>query len=136
METPNPILASPENGIIKSHKELLIDADKKIGELENKIRNMEGEMTGLKDVNEKLRWQNAQLRIGVTAMGNHFNCPPEEFKKIYEAYCAEQDKKYQTLADEAKKKFMDDMRAGKVPEVVDRATGDNATEFPSAKKEQ
>jgi hypothetical protein len=120
------ILASSENGIIKTPKDLLIAAEKKIGELQNQIRTMEDEAKAGVETIDKLKWQTAQLRIAVTAMGEHFNCPPEEFKKIYDAYCDKQNAEVQKLADEAKAKFIQELKDGKVPEfkVMNRETGE------------
>lgn len=120
------ILASSENGLIKTPKDLLIAAEKKIGELQNQIRGMEEEAKQGAETIDKLKWQTAQLRIAVTAMGEHFKCPPDEFKKIYDAYCDKQNAEVQKLAEEAKAKFMQDLKDGKVPEfkAVDRQTGE------------
>ena len=98
-------------GLIKSPKDMLVDAEKKIAALELEKRN-------LWEANEKLKWQNAQLRVGLTALGKHHGHSPEEVKKIYDDYCAEQDKEYQKLAEDAKKQFMADMAAGKVPNLT------------------
>lgn len=110
------ILASSENGIIKTPKELLISAEKKIGELQKRILEMEEEAKQGVETIDRMKWQTAQLRIAVTAMGEHFNCPPEEFKKIYDAYCDKQNAEVAKLAEEAKAKFMQDLKDGKVPE--------------------
>lgn len=75
---------------------------------------------------EKLKWQNAQLRIGVTSLAVHFNQTPEQVKAIYDKYCDEQNAEVMRLSQEAKQKFMDDLKAGKVPDLkaTDRNTGE------------
>ncbi len=123
MESP---LASNENGIIKTPKELLIAAERKVGELENKIRQMDEEAKQGVETIEKLKWQNAQLRIGVTSLAVHFDQTPEQVKAIYDKYCDEQNAEVAKLAEEAKAKYMADLRAGRVPDlkVTDRNTGE------------
>lgn len=122
----NKHLASGENGLIKSPKDLLVAAEQKIGELNKQILAMQEEAKKGVETIDRLKWQCAQLRIAVTAMGNHFNCPPEQFKKIYDDYCERQNAEVQKLAEEAKAKFLQDLKDGKVPEfkAVDRNSED------------
>lgn len=98
--------ASGENGIIKSPKDLLIDAEKKIGEMENERRETFKAM-------EILKWQNAQLRVAVTAIGSHFNCPPEDAKVIIDAFIERQEQTFLKANAEAKAKFIQDVKDGK-----------------------
>ena len=114
-------MASGENGLIKSPKQLLVDAEKKIGELENERRKH------LEQI-EVLKWQNAQLRVAVTALGSHFKCPPEEAKVIIDAYIERQEAAYLKATQEAKEKFLQDLKDGKVPqfETVDNHVGNKA----------
>jgi chromosome segregation ATPase len=115
-------MASGENGLIKTPKQLLIDAEKKIGQLENEAR------MGAQVI-EKLKWQNAQLRIGVTSLAMHAGLTPEQVKEIYDAYCAKQDAELQKSSEEAKKKFMEDLKAGKVPDLTQPPQDGNVVEF-------
>jgi len=98
--------ASGENGMIKSPKQLLIDAEKKIGEMENERRQNFKAM-------EILKWQNAQLRVAVTAIASHFNCPPEEAKPIIDAFIERQEASFLKANEEAKAKFIQDVKDGK-----------------------
>ncbi len=124
MEPIQPF-ASNENGLIKNPRELLQIADQKVGQLENRIRAFEEEAKAGAETIDKLKWQNAQLRIGVTSLAVHFNQTPDDVKKIYDAYCEKQNAEVARLSDEAKQKFMDDLKAGKVPEfkAVERDSG-------------
>lgn len=103
-------LASRENGIIKTERQLLIEAEQKIGQMENERR------LGMEHI-EKMKWQIAQLRMGVAALAVHFNQTPDQVKVIYDAYCAAEDAKMSEAAQEhvreAKKKFMEGLAAGK-----------------------
>lgn len=108
---PNdPILPSRENGVIKTERQLLVEAEKKIGQMENERR------LGMEHI-EKMKWRIAQLRMGVAALATHFGQTPDQVKVIYDAYCVEQDKLQSEAAlkatDEAKRKFMEDLAAGK-----------------------
>lgn len=96
--------------VLKTERQMLIDAEKKIGELETIIRTNA-------ELIEKLKWQCAQLRIGITAMGNHYNCSPQQCKELFDAYVAEQEKALKEQGEEAKKQFMEDLKNGKVPEL-------------------
>jgi uncharacterized coiled-coil protein SlyX len=131
MSNPIQPFASNENGLIKNPKELLVIAEQKVGQLENRIRELEEQAKAGVETIDKLKWQTAQLRIGVTALATHFKQSPEEVKVIYDKYVTEQDEHYKKLADEAKAKIMQDLKDGKVPDlkVVDRATGE-VVEFP------
>lgn len=108
------ILASRENGVIKSEKQLLMEADKKIGEMENERR------LGIKHI-EDLKWLLASARSGVAALATHFNLTPEQVKVIYDDYCKSENEKILKQNEEAKAKFMQDLKDGKKPEfrVVD-----------------
>lgn len=117
---PNdPILASRENGVIKTERQLLIEAEQKIGQMEKERR------LGMEHI-EKMKWQIAQLRMGVAALATHFNQTPDQVKVIYDAYCAAEDAKMseaaQKATEEAKKKFVEDLKAGKKVDfkVIDR----------------
>ena len=96
--------------ILKPAADMLVEAEKKIGDLERQIRNGTAE-------NEKLKWQCAQLRIGVAALAEHAGHTPEKVKEIFDAYCKEQEAEYNKMAEEAKKKFMQDMKDGKLPDL-------------------
>lgn len=108
--------ASNENGLIKTPRELLIAAEKKIGELENRLRQMDEDAKLGVDTIEKMKWQNAQLRIGVTSLAVHFNQTPAQVKEIYDKYCDAQNAEVAKLSEEAKKQFMEQLKAGKVPD--------------------
>lgn len=115
-------LASRENGIIKTERQLLIEAEQKIGAMENERR------AGMEHI-EKMKWQIAQLRMGVAALATHHGHTPDEVKVIYDAYCVAEDAKQSEAAlkatQEAKQKFMEDLAAGKTPEgfkVISRET--------------
>lgn len=101
---------SSENGVIKTEKQLLVEAEKKIGQMENERR------LGIEHI-EKLTWQTAQLRVGVAALATHFEQTPAQVKEIYDAYCAKMDEKAGAEAGlmnaEAKAKFMQDLADGK-----------------------
>lgn len=116
MTEPIQPFASNENGLIKNPKELLVIAEQKVGQLENRVRELEGEAKIGGETIEKMKWQNAQLRIGITSLAVHFNQTPEQVKAIYDAYCEEQNAAVEKLSLEAKQKFMDALKAGKVPE--------------------
>lgn len=109
----NRIFASGENGVIKTERQLLIEAEKKIGEMEKERR------IGIDHI-EKMKWQIAQLRMGVASLATHFGQTPEQVKEIYDKYCEEQDKllgdEVRKTTEEAKAKFKADLAAGKVPE--------------------
>lgn len=115
MEPIQPF-ASNENGLIKNPRELLIIAEQKIGQLENRIRAMEEEAKAGVETIDRMKWQNAQLRIGVTSLAVHFNQTPDQVKEIYNKYCDAQNEEVNKLSAEAKQKFMDDLKAGKVPD--------------------
>lgn len=107
--------ASPEElkgsgSLIKSHKDLLIDAEKKIASLELENRNLGNE-------NEKLKWQNAQLRTAVTALAEHGKHDNDAVQKIYNDFANEQEAIYNTMVEEAKKQFLEDMKSGKSPDL-------------------
>lgn len=121
---PNdPILASRENGVIKTERQLLIEAEQKIGQMEKERR------LGMEHI-EKMKWQIAQLRMGVAALATHFNQTPDQVKVIYDAYCAAEDAKLveeaKKATEEAKKKFVEDLKAGKKVDfkVIDRDNPD------------
>lgn len=103
-------LASRESGIVKTERQLLIEAETKIGAMENERR------LGMEHI-EKMKWQIAQLRMGVAALATHAKLTPDEVKVIYDAYCAAEDAKMSESAQKevaaAKKKFMEDLAAGK-----------------------
>lgn len=103
-------LASRESGIVKTERQLLIDAEIKIGKMENERR------LGIEHI-EQMKWQIAQLRMGVAALATHFKLTPPEVKVIYDEYCAAEDAKVNDEAlkatNAAKRKFMEDLAAGK-----------------------
>jgi hypothetical protein len=118
-------LASRESGIIKTERQLLIEAEKKIGQMENERR------LGMEHI-EKMKWQIAQLRMGVAALATHHGHTPDEVKVIYDAYCAAEDAKIaeatKPAVDAAKKKFMEDLAAGKIPEGFEVISRDEVPE--------
>lgn len=106
----NNLGSTDQPGLLKTEKQLLIEAEKRIGELEKTLRASQQE-------NEKLKWQAAQLRIGVASLAESAGHTPEKVREIFDAYCQEQDKKYQQLAEEAKAKFVQDLKSGKCPDL-------------------
>jgi hypothetical protein len=99
-------LASGENGIIKTPKQLLIEAEQKIGQMENERR------LGIEHI-QKQNMMIANLRIGLTAVATHFNLTPLQVKEIYDKYCAEHAKDAEGLAVEAKEQFLKSVKEGK-----------------------
>lgn len=120
---PNsPILASGENGVIKTHKQMLIEAEQKIGEMENERR------LGIAHI-EELKWLVASARSGVAALATHFGLNPEQVREIYNKYCDEQNAKILEANEKAKAQYIQDLKDGKKPDIqiVDRqAQADNA----------
>ncbi len=102
-------LASRESGIVKTERQLLIEAETKIGQMENERR------LGMEHI-EKMKWQIAQLRMGVAALATHFGQTPDQVKVIYDAYCAAEDAKLseqgQAEVKAAKAEFMRKLAAG------------------------
>lgn len=112
--------------IIKSDRENLVDAEKKIAELELKLRNATVQI-------DRLKWLSSERLIGVTALAKHFNCPPDEYQKIYKAYCDEQEKEYAKMTEEAKKKILADIRSGMDPQFIvvnEDAAKENPVKLP------
>ncbi len=105
------MIETPSNNhhLILPPKELLARAEKKIAEMETQAIN------GVKEI-EKLKWQNAQLRVAVTALGRHFNCEPDAAKIIIDAYMKEQEDEFQKQTEEAKAQYISDLKAGRVPQ--------------------
>ena len=96
---------------------------------ESMIAKMEEERTkGLEHIKNQT-WQIAQLRMAVTALCMKFNVSTEQCKEIYDAFCAEEDKKIVDSQLEqleaAKKKMVEDIKAGKKVEftAMDRSAG-------------
>lgn len=62
-------------------------------------------------------WMIVQLRMAVTALCMKFGVTTDQCKEIYDAYCAEEDKKIiaqqQEELDKAKQKIVDDIKSGK-----------------------
>ncbi len=102
-------LASGVNGLIKSQSTLLVEAENKIGQIENEKR-------GLNEMVERLKWQMAYLRVAINALGRHFNLDPEEAKRIVVAYIAEQQAAYEKAPEEEKAKFVQVLKVVKAPE--------------------
>jgi len=104
----SPLLKS--KNIILSKGQMLKEAEKKIAAMEVEARK------GMEHIRQQT-WQIAQLRMAVTALCMKFNVSTEQCKEIYDAYCAEEDKKLlehqQKLLDEAKAKFAQDIKDGK-----------------------
>lgn len=127
-DSTNRVFASSENGVIKTERQLLIEAEKKIGQMENERR------LGIEHI-EKQKWQIAQLRMAVAALATHANLTPDEVKKINDDYIAAQESKAQDEAtrmnEEMKAKFKADIAAGKK---VDFQFKDNPDADPSAVK--
>lgn len=105
----NRVFASGENGVIKTERQLLIEAEKKIGEMEKE------RMAGIQHI-ENLKWALAAARSGVCALAEHHGHTPEEVRKIYDAYCDKENAKIAAENEAAKQKFIEDLKAGKVPE--------------------
>jgi hypothetical protein len=128
MENAPQSFASNENGLIKNPKELLVIAEQNVGQLENRVRELEAQAKMGGETIDRMKWQTAQLRIGVTALAKHFNQTPEQVKAIFDKYVEEQDAIYKKMADDAKAKIMQDLKDGKVPDlkIVDRQTGEAA----------
>lgn len=126
----NHPLASGENGILKSERQLLIEANQLIGQMTKE------RIAGVEHI-EKMKWQIAQLRMGVAALATHFKLTPDEVRVIYDAYCDEQDKAANAdvmkANEEAKAQFVADLKAGKKVEfkIVEREN-DAAHEQPVA----
>lgn len=112
-DSHNRLFASRENGVIKTERQLLIEAEKKIGEMEKERR------LGIEHI-ERMKWQNAQLRMAVAALATKHGHTPDDVKAIYEAYVAAEESKAQDeatkLNEEMKAKFKADIAAGKLPE--------------------
>jgi hypothetical protein len=108
-------LGSGENGVIKSQKQLLIEAEQKIGMLENERR------AGIEHI-ESLKWLVASARSGVAALATHFKLTPADVKVIYDDYCKRESEKILAENEANKKKFVEDLQAGKKVEfeTVDR----------------
>lgn len=109
MIMPDEILASNENGVVKSTKQLLIEAEQKIGQMENERR------LGIQHI-EELKWLVASARSGVAALATHFNLTPMQVKEIYDEYCKVQNQKILDDNEAAKKQFVQDLKDGKKPE--------------------
>ena len=109
-ESSNRVFASGENGVIKTERQLLIEAEKKIGQMEKE------RTAGIAHI-ERMKWQNAQLRMAVAALATHHGHTPEEVRKINDDYIAAQEAKQQDeatkLNEEMKKKFLKDIADGK-----------------------
>lgn len=105
----NRVFASGENGVIKTEKQLLIEAEKKIGEMEKE------RIAGMNHI-ENLKWLLASARSGVAALAIHHGHTPEDVKKIYDEYCERESAKIAEQTAAAKAKFMEDLKAGKVPD--------------------
>lgn len=103
------ILASRENGVVKSTKQLLIEAEQKIGQMENERRQ------GMEHI-ENLKWLLASARSGVAALATHFNLTPDGVKVIYDEYCKKENQKILDANEAAKAKFIQDIKDGKKPE--------------------
>lgn len=114
-------LASGENGIIKTPKQLLIEAEQKIGQMENERR------LGIQHI-EELKWLVASARSGVAALATHFNLTPADVKVIYDKYCEEQNAKILAENEAAKEKFKKELADGKTPEGFTVLDGPGATE--------
>lgn len=125
--------ASNENrGILKTEKQLLIEAEQKIGQLENDKRRMAGEVAAAKADKEKLTWQNAQLRVGITALALHYKATNEQVEKIYNDYQKAQEEEFAKLGEEEKKKFFTDLHEGRVPDLrVKPEEQGNVEQFPT-----
>lgn len=100
--------ASGENGIIKTKDQLLVEAEKKIGDMENERRL-------LHQMLDQLKMNNAGLRVAVTALGEHYELTSAAMKAIVDKYQEDYQNQYLKLADDAKAKFMQDLKDGKVP---------------------
>lgn len=96
--------------VLKTDRDKLVDAEKRIAQLELERRN-------LSEALEKLKWQAAQLRVAVTALGEHFQLPVEDAKKIVDDYIQVQEKKYAEMAEKAKEEFVAKLKAGHVPDL-------------------
>ena len=123
-ESHNRVFASGENGVIKTERQLLIEAEKKIGEMEKERR------AGIEHI-ERMKWQNAQLRMAVAALATHHGHTPEEVRKINDDYIAAQESKAQDeatkLNEEMKAKFKADIAAGKKVDLTFRDNPDAGT---------
>jgi len=127
-DSHNRLFASHENGVIKTERQLLIEAEKKIGEMEKERR------AGIEHI-ERQKWQIAQLRMAVAALATNFKLTPDEVKKINDDYIAAQEVAAQDAAtkmnEEMKAKFKADIAAGKK---VNFQFKDNPEADPNAAK--
>lgn len=126
----NNLGSNDRPGLLRSEKILLIEAEKKIGQLENDKRRMAADVAVAQSAKEKLTWQNAQLRVGITSLALHFELRNEEVQKIYDDYQKAQEAEFTKLGEEEKKKFFQDLHEGKVPD-LHKPEG-TVEEFPKA----
>ncbi len=106
--------------IKKSKDQFLREAAAEIAELKAAMRIRDDQARAGYEQIEKMKWQIAQLRLGVTSLATYAGLTPDQVKEIYEKYCAAEDKKIneQLLkeTDDAKRKLREDLANGKVVE--------------------
>ncbi len=95
-------------GVLKTDKEKLADAY-------NKIAEMEHQAAAGGEAIDKLKWMNAQLRVAITALGEHYELSAEAMHAIVQPYIDKQEVEYKKMVAETKEKFMQDLKDGKVP---------------------
>lgn len=109
---------SLNGGFIKKSKDqFLREASAEIATLKDALKQYEAQAKAGYEQIEKMKWQIVQLRMGVAALATHGGLTPDQVKEIYEVYCAREDAKIQEQikkdADEAKTKFLQDLKDGK-----------------------
>jgi len=95
-------------GVLKTDKEKLADAYNKVAEMEHQAA------AGGKAI-DQLKWMNAQLRVAITALGEHYELTAEAMQAIVQPYIDKREAEFVKMAQETKEKFMQDLKDGKVP---------------------
>lgn len=117
----NRMNGDSNGGFIKKSKDqFLREAAAEIGELKAALKMRDEQARVGYETIEKMKWQIAQLRMGVASLATYAGLTPTQVHEIYTKYCEAEDAKIneQLLkeTDAAKTKLREDLAAGKVIE--------------------
>lgn len=95
---------------------LLPSKGQQVKQLTLRLGELERERDAFKKQNEALRNIVAMRQVAINALGTHFDVSVEQMKDIIEKFVDAEQKKYEAMTEDMKKKYIEGVRSGTAPD--------------------